>query len=530
MAMPKTLEPVVQVDWGGDGSFADVTGDVLADPGLTIEQGRDQARSLAPPMVNHASFDLLNEDGTYSQERPSSPVYQLVVPGREVQITATHGTQTRYRSHQPYRAHVPYRGRAPYTLARGVVDTISQETALGGRKVSFSCLGLMGKLRGRVVSVPVHEGLRTDEALTLLLDAVGWPADRRSISPGSTTLLQWWADERDAWDAAVELLNSEGPGALYEGPDGTLHFEGRGYRTLTERATTSQATFFDRAGSGRAQYRAHRPYRAHTPYRGTTSGLYFTAFQYEPGFANIVNRATISTRRRTTGALQTVWEYGAQLVLSANQTRTLIARPNDPFVNAVAPVAGTDYTVSAGSATVTLSYTSGVVAFLTVTAGAGGATLTGVTSTGLQLRAQPLTVVSETVVQNSVDASGSIARFGERTLQVAAWPEIDPNQAESVCNAWVSRYQTQRPQVTITLRNADGDHLRQILERQVSDRITLTEANSGLSADVWIEQKRLTIAGAGGRVVTCTLGCEKVEEVLGSTWDSGLWDAALWGN
>lgn len=535
MALPNYPAASVKISWANDGTFTgehdDVTAAVPDNPGLSVDRGRDQARSLAPPMVPAADFALLNDDRTYSQENPASPVYQLVVPGRAVSIAATHGTRRTYRSHTGYRETVPYRGRAPYPLLRGLVDTIDQDATLGQRRVSFACLGLMGALRGRKVTIPVQHDIRTDQALGILLDAVNWPADLRRIAVGDTTLLYWWADERDAWDAAVELLASEGPGALYEAGDGSVVFENRNYRTLADRSTTTQGTFYDRARGQRTRYGDHVGYRSHTPYRGG-GGLYFTALTYDPGYRNIVNHATYATRRRALGSSGTVvWQYGAALDLSPGQSRTLLAKPSDPFIGAIAPDEGTDYTVSGGTATVALTYDSGLSAIITVTATSGSPTISD-----LQLRATSLVVVSETTIENSVDASASIAKFSpipnaniSRDYAVAGWPEIDPNQAESVCNAWVSRYQTQRPIVTATLRNPDAAHMRQILEREISDRITIVEGNTGLSADVWIETKSIKVT-TGGRAVECVLGCEKVEEVAGSAWDAALWDAGNWGS
>lgn len=530
MTLPATLDPIIEASWDGSGDFDgpedDITNDTLADPGLTIDQGKDGARSLSPPKVDTADLELDNHTGRYSQEQSSSPIYQQVLPGRPVRVSALHGIRRTYRSHTLYRDHVPYRGRALYRLSTTLIDDISLDAGIGNQRVSLSTLGEIGRLVGQRVTVAVQSNIRTDQALVLLLNAAGWPADKRDISIGDSTMLYWWCDERSPWEAMLELLLSEGPGALWTDGDGVLHFENRNYRTITTRSTTSRATLYERSSGPRTRYRDHVLYRARRLYRGRTSGLFFTGLQYEPGFRNVVNRATYSTRRRTMGSLTAVWSYGTDLALASGASRTLIARPSDPFLNAVTPALTTDYTVAGGTVSVSLAATSGLVAFITVTATGGTPTVSG-----LQLRAQPLTVASETVIQNSVDASGSIAKFGERTMQVGGWPEIDPAQAEAVCNSWVTRYQIQRPQVTITLKNADAEHLRLILEARVSDRLTLEESNTGMRGDVWVESKQLRISSAGGRSVECVLGCERTDEVAGAVWDVSLWDAlgAVWG-
>lgn len=535
--LPSTIELEVAVSWSGDGTFTGdhdiVTSDVRAEPGVAVDEGRDGAQTLSPPKVQAGSFTLRNERGVYSQDRADSPVYQRVIPGLPVQYQVRHGERRLYRSHTLYREHVPYRGLAVFPLGRHVVDDIDPDTAIGNRQVSFSTLGYEVVLTRAIVSVAVMIAPRVDECVTALLDAVGWPADQRDISVSDTTLTYWWCDERHPWDALLELLASEGPGTFYVDRAGVFHFESRNYRTITTRSTTSQATFFDRVFGNRMLYRSHNLYRAHRLYRGRTTGLYFTSFKANTGLRNIYNRATYATKRRTLGSLAAVWSYGVPFTLAASQTRTLIARPTDPFINAVSPALTTDYTVGGGTVSVTLGYTSGIVAFITVTATSGTPTVTG-----LQLRAQSLSVVSETVVENSVDASASITKFspipGEAipiTYSVPGWPEIDPAFAEAVCDSWVTRYMVQRPGVTFTLENATPELVAQILTRMPSDRVTLQETNSGMTADVWINSLNLHVSGAGGRTVALVVGAERCEELAGGVWDFDVWDGAgaIWG-
>lgn len=521
MTLPATIDATAEISLDGSGAYTgpddDVTAAVAVDTGVTIQEGREGARALMPPKVPSLDYELHNDDGAFSAENADSPVYQLLIPGRPTRVIVQHGERLTWRGHQLWGGHQPWRGRARYQIAAAAVDGINQHVEQGNQRVGLDCLGTMSMLIGQNVTVAVQTNIRTDEAIGLLLDAAGWPAALRDLSVGDTTLLYWWCDDRSPWSAILELLASEGPCQLYQDGNGVIHFENRNYRTITTRATTSQAT-----------------------YRSVdTGGLWFTGLSYDPGYKNIYNRATYTTRRRTLATLGKVWEYGASISLTAGQSLTLIARPNLPFQNAVTPASGTDYTVSAGSlSSVTLSATSGLVAFITLTAGGSGATIDGVTSQGIQLRAQALQVAGETTIQNSVDASESIAKYSPipganvpRTLPVQGWPEVDPIVAESVCNAWVTRYQEQRPQVTILVRNADGDHVREIMTRQVSDRITLVDANTGISADFWVETKTTTISGAGGRTILCELGCEKVDRLAGAVWDVSEWEdgTAVWG-
>jgi hypothetical protein len=515
MAASAEITPLVEVSWDGSGDytgdFDDVTNDVAASPGITIDEGRDGTRALSPPKVNAFDFELHNEGRAYSQENPGSPIYQRVLTNRPVRISALHGDGVLYRADALYRADGYYRGQGVYRLATGTIDDVAQTTAIGAQRVRLSNLAAADMLIDKKITIGLRTNIRTDEAFTELLDVAGWPAAKRDITPGDTTLLYWWVDERQPWACILELLAAEGPGAVYVDGDGVIHFEGRNYRTITARSMTSQASFSD--------------------LQPDADALWFTALNYDPGFKNLINRATYATKRRALGSLTKVWEYGASLTLSSNQIMTLIARSSEPFQNAIVPQDTVDYAVSAGSVSLAMDDPDGLVAVITLSAGASGATVDGVTSEGIQLRAEPLAVLSETTVQNSTDASTSIATYGERTHDVPGWPEIDAPAAEAVCNAWVSRYMVQRPQVTAVLRNADGNHVEQQLRRQVSDRIRLTETNTGLDADVWIESKRTTIAGAGAHMIQTELICEMAAALSGAVWDVSEWDdpAAVWG-
>jgi hypothetical protein len=545
MPLPPTVDARVEISWDGSGAFTgpydDVTADVFGTPGLTVEGGRDGAQTLSPPRINAAGFSLENDDGRYSQERPDSPVYQRVLPGRPVQVRVGFGERVVYRSHERYRAHLPYRGRASYLWGRYLIDQLSQETAVGTRAVAVAALGYESVLTKAKVSIGVMANPRVDQCFTALLDAVGWPSDKRAVDVADTTLLWWWCDERAPWDAMLELLAAEGPGYFGVDREGVFRFESRNHRITAPRSTTSQADLWDITSGQQTLYRSHALYRSHIGYRGRLAGTYFTRLSYDPGFKSVYNRATYPTTRRALGSLGMVWQYGTPFSLSGGQSRTLIARPSDPFQNAVVPALGTDYTVSGGPVTVTLSATSGLVAFITITATGGSTTVSGPTAsptTGLQLRAQPLAVVSQTTVTNSIDASESIAKYSPIpgadipiTLDLAAWPELDVAMAEAVCNAWVVKQQIPRALITVTLRNATAAQLEQVFRRAVSDRVTIHERNTGLTGDAWINAVAITVSGAGGRVIEAVLQCERTDEAAGAVWDLSRWDdaAAIWG-
>lgn len=493
------------IDWDGDGSIQegdgfyfpwqlsagagipeteDMSYRIRSSPGIRTTRGKDQIRSIAPPMAGRFDAELDNIDRELSPENTGSSLFGNLIPGRLMQLQAIHQGEV-------------------YKLWTGNLDDLPQYPSRGRRTVGVPALGPFAKLVGKKVSTAVYQNIRTDEALGYILDAVGWSASDRVLDIGSTTLTWWWLEEEDAFEAAKTLLNSEGPGAsLYEDGLGRIVFEGRSYRRTQSRSTTSQATFSD---SG-------------------TEPLHSEPFVYNPGLKDIRNVAELTVKTREAQSISVVWTLGETVTLAAGQTRKYVAKSSDPFINAVTPVASTDYTITAGSlASVTLDRTSGQSVTITLIGGASGATITG-----LQLRAESVTVQTTTAVANTVDTSTSIGKFGRQVYTLANRFEIDVNVAQDLANAVVGIYQNPRPTVTISVLNANDTRMTQILERQISDRITIVETQTGVSGDYWIDYIAHSIDNAGFRH-QIMLGCEQIADSQYGIWGDARWDFSLWG-
>lgn len=465
----------------------DVTARLRSDPGLSITRGRDQIRQLAPPTIGKADFDLDNTSQDYSPEYSSGPLYGYLIPGKKVKVRGMYSGTT-------------------YHLFKGSLDDIPQHPGRGDRSVSLPNLGALSCLKGKKISTALYASKRTDQCLGYIFDAVGWPAADRVFDTGKTTLDWWWLNNEDAFDAAVALYNTEGPGAaLYEDGQGRIVFESRHYRLTTSRCTSSQATFRDTGAEP----------------------LHSRPFSYNPGLQNIINECTITVKRRVAaGSVSVIWSLGTTVTLAANESRSYVVTSDDPFTEAVSPlVASTDYTVSAGSLSgnVTLNRTSGQNCVVTLTAGSSGATVTG-----LQVRAKTVTVSNTILVANTVSTSASQANYGLRTYNLSVRSEIPVNTAQDFCNAVVGLYQSPRPIVAITVNNDGSARLTQILTREISDRITIVEAQTGLSADFYIESITHKITYAGKRHLVL-LGCEKSDIVDYGIYGTSTYGDCVWG-
>ena len=520
------------IDWDDDGDFGDIGEDVTARvrsvAGTTINRGRDQARPLSPPMAGLLNMLLDNQSGDYSPENSSSPLNGFLYPGHTTVFRASYGSFTYNEPGTRYdEPGVPYDGSG-YDLFTGVLDEVSHQPDVGKRLVSAPALGPLSKLVGKKVSTALYQNITTAVALGHILDAVGWSATARIINTGYTTL-QWWAlDEEDAFQAAAKLLNSEGPGAtIYESGDGRIVFEGRNYRIVASRGITPTRTYRSQGAEP----------------------LLSPPFAYIPKIADIVNIATAQQFTRTlAGSLTAVWTLGATLTLGANETRTFLARSTtgDPFSEAVAPVLTTDYAVSAGSvASTALNRTSGYNVTISIAAGAGGATVTG-----LQMRAKLAPVTATTSVTNSSDTSVSRTRYGDRKLEPAILPEITVDEMQSLMNLIVATYSVARPKISFRVIGANDTRIAAILRQQISDRVTvingetrnITYNESGIDydepgmpydgatyqfqGDIFVEELSYSLQAG---VLSMAVGGEKATSSPVGFWGSGLWGTALWG-
>ena len=464
------------VDWNNDGDFSDtgenVTARALGGQGLTIAYGRDQDRAFSPARPGQAAFRLNNNSRDYYPDNSSSPLYGNLVPGRPVKITATQDAATT-------------------TIYRGFLDDYTLSPNRGDRAVTMSCLDLMARFQqANPLSTPLYASIRTGDAIGYILDALGWPSGDRDLDPGASTIRWWWEEGADGLTALARMLAAEGPPAIcYVDTSANFVYRDRHHRYLRSASTASQATFT--SGSS-----------AET----STTVTYSQPMTYDTGWRDICNTIIAAVGQRNQAALGVVWQTDATIAVPAGSTTTVIAQASDPFVNAVTPVAGTDYTLLTGSATASLSRTSGQSTTITFTDSGSGSIVTA-----LQLRANPVTVAR--TVQVTVTDTASQDDYGVRGLPDGidlAGSGATVEDAVAVATIFVTRYAQRQPIVTIPVNNLNDKRLTQQLARDLSDRVHITDSETGLDDDFFIEQISHATSGSG-RVLTTTFGCEKAD-------------------
>jgi hypothetical protein len=487
------------VDWDGSGTFSpseEVTGDVISD--ITVSYGRDQERQLNPSAVGNAAFEVNNSTRTYSPENTSSPLFGDLDPAREAKLA------------------VAWSG-VEYPLFRGRIDDFDIKADRTDRRVSFSFLDGLGDLQGRNLSTGVYTAQRTGALINTVLDLAGWTAGR-SLDLGATIVPYWWEEGTNAFDAIQRIVRSEGPPAVaYVAPDGTFVFRDRHHRLLHGASVDVQATF------------AAKAVGCASP---AVTGMHFTPpFTYTHGLRDIVNTVSFDVAERSPDSeLSDVWTSDGSLALSIGQSVTVSISASDPFIGAVTPVQGTDFTLSgAGQVQVSLSRTAGQATSISLLAVGGSVVITG-----LKLRA--LSIPVRRTIQIHQSDTGSITKHGERAYPNDA-PWANAQDAFAIANMVLLHYANRRPTVEIRVTAQDPAHLAQILQRTISDRIHIKNDELGLDSDFFVEKvshviRRINQTGKPP-VHAVTLGCEKdldsnanpfTFDLRGAGFDQGVFD------
>lgn len=457
------------MDFAGTGTFEgpydDVTGYILAEPHVQVSWGRDANQSTAHTAAGKLTAELDNDSRIFSPENTSSPISSQITPGLPVRWSWTDPDGKIY-------------------TWRGVLDDFDADPTAPAKTFSFTALDGWGWPGADKLSTPLYQGLRTGDAIGLVLDAIGWTGPR-DLDPGATFVSYWWAEGDDAGDAIEKLLDSEGPPALAYVSGGTFVFRDRHHRILRSASTTSAGTYTHRIPA--------------TGF-GSDFKMLTGSISYDHGLKNIFNAVDfdVSVRAPRDTDDGRVWSSDEIYTLTANQVLPLTVSTSDPFLGAVTPVAGTDFTVLSGGVSVSLSRTSGAAVTITLT-DAG----TGSTVQGMALRATPVPVVRTVKVSASVPAK--VTQHWDRDV-----PWCNPYDAQAIANRIVAVHATNRPRMTFTVAGIDEAHLRQIMARALSDRVTVRDDQIGINADMIVEQITHETTGLGV-LHEVTFGCEVPE-------------------
>ncbi|MEU7170303.1 hypothetical protein ABZ949_02280 [Micromonospora tulbaghiae] len=460
------------VDWSNSGSFdaahEDVTRRLRPDPPLDVTWGRDSSGVGGQIPTGRMGFALNNLDHALSPQNGASPLAGKVLPGRPVKLTFTHPTTGQI-----------------VTLWSGITDRITSEPSTAGVPLNVEALDAWGRPGAEKLSTPLYRGLRTGDAINLILDQIGWTGGR-DIDPGATVMPWWWAEDVDAATAIDRLIDSEGPPAICYVQAGTFVFRDRHHRLTRDRSLTSQGlyTHIEPAGTG--------PGGDLKILRGAT---------YDDGLSRIVNSVTISVDERQPAEQAEVWVSENPTSLAAGSRQVVFAQSTDPFFNADVAL-----DVSGGPVTAALSRTSGQSTILTLTAVADAFI------NRVAIVATPVTV-ARTVKVTEEDVSSVNLRGRQTWPGEPVWASM--GDAQAIAQRIVSTYATPRPVVTVQIAYTAAlpvRYLDQIVARQISDRVWLRIDPMGVDGPFLVEQVRHEIVKLGA-IHRLTLTCEVTDPV-----------------
>ena len=534
------------------GDINDITGDVRS---LAWSRGADG--ELEAAQAGTLELVVNNADGKYSPENASSVLFPNVLPGKLIKVTVAFHVARYVKFTGKIEKFIPHPDAARQDcyilcvdgfdqLARRVIEApkhgvvtsskIGATTQVSGVNITFNNIdpdtivrasgsfvtdGFVAGMKVLAAGSAANDGsyvIASVVALTLTLDAneflmgegpsagitldgygpvgiildeAGWGtgSGNRKLDAGVDTLDVWWTHKEAALSAERKLAKAEGS-FMYVDGSGKFVYEDRHHRLGDGGAgatdhLTSQATFTNTMIGMDYQFSA-RSVRNIIHGRGQKLTARTVAYVWETQ-----DRPSVAA---FFGALIEVWADFA-----------------NPVTGIVVPVANTDWKANTAADGSGDDETANV---LVAGVKYGQALKMTITNTGspakkvfiipgtsdpehtLRVQAQEY---EDNPIFTSVEDGASKAAFGERALDVDLPFKGNFNDILSFAEYELARKKDPQPDFTrMTVLNGSAALQTQMLARKLSDRITVTEDNLGISAqDYFInkEDHRVDMAG-----------------------------------
>jgi len=155
---------------------------------------------------------IVDQNGDFNPQNPSSPYYNLLTPMRKVQITATYGAVT-------------------YPIFAGFITSYTTTTPRNANDVVYTTITAVDAFRlaqnAQISTVAgTSAGQLSGARINNLLDAINWPATMRDIDAGLTTMQADPGTARTSL-AAMQTVETSEYGALYVDAAGSFVFQDR---------------------------------------------------------------------------------------------------------------------------------------------------------------------------------------------------------------------------------------------------------------------------------------------------------------
>jgi len=174
---------------------------------------------------------IVDQNGDFNPQNPSSPYYNLLTPMRKVQITATYGATT-------------------YPIFAGFITTYTTSTPKNALDVVYTTITAVDAFRlaqnAQISTVAgTSAGQLSGTRINALLDAISWPNSMRDVDAGLTTMQADPGTARTSL-AAMQTVETSEYGALYVDAAGSFVFQDR---SVTAGSTGATPTVFNDNGT-----------------------------------------------------------------------------------------------------------------------------------------------------------------------------------------------------------------------------------------------------------------------------------------
>jgi hypothetical protein len=155
---------------------------------------------------------IVDQNGDFNPQNPSSPYYNLLTPMRKVQITATYGATT-------------------YPIFAGFITPYTTTTPKNANDVVYTTITAVDAFRlAQNAQVSTITGATAGDLsgtrINEILDQIGWPLTMRDVDAGLTTMQADPGTARTSL-AAMQTVETSEYGALYVDAAGSFVFKDR---------------------------------------------------------------------------------------------------------------------------------------------------------------------------------------------------------------------------------------------------------------------------------------------------------------
>jgi len=178
------------------------------------------------------SLRIVDQNGDFNPQNPSSPYYTYLTPMKKVQITATYNTIT-------------------YPIFTGYITSYVTTYPREAEDVAYTTIQAVDAFRlafnAQISTVTgTSAGQLSGARINNILDQISWPATMRDVDTGLTTLQNDPGTNRTALQAMQTVADSE-YGALYVDESGNFVFQDR---AVTAGSIGDTPTVFNDDGTG----------------------------------------------------------------------------------------------------------------------------------------------------------------------------------------------------------------------------------------------------------------------------------------